>query len=1813
MKKAKRLLAALLSAVMILSAACIQVYAYDASSDNYYEPGVGSDGKYFFTYEQGAGWLLDMLDDLLADANIYITLKELDDMVGAGDGLVSGDGGFFGTLGISLKLGDYIDAVDVRSVDGLITTLYGFMECIDTNWVAGLADLLSLLGDLTNSDVLGSSALNNVGSLDKNVLRRNGFKDRDVLDNVLNFLSDKKLLVVKLVSGQLNLGSLLSGLLGDLIVDFLPGASVSDNKIVDIDVGLKNMLYQMLIDESATGIPSGETIDTAVQKLINWALIEGTGSSGDDGGLSLLGENFEPLMPAIADKPGAAGVLMTPDGEEFSADRNGDGVVENGYKMNTYQFVANLLDALMSGMLGPMLSELLCDLVGVEITEQYPYGDPDLMSDQMFSLIVGLVESLLVQNGAPEPEYTDDENTYPKLKIDAMIDWLFNGGGLDTFIKIDYLGIQIQDNFMSLLNDLIRLLVNMLPSFGLFESSAHLGYTADEMNAVWGYDENLQLIDEKDEASLGQTYITYENGDILYPTEISVVNGVEKPTAYNYLYNDMPVNISDDGAADYVNPDFIRVNYVIGTKQVYATVIKMALNDLIDGCYFPEWTTDIPSVLAYGLAALAAPATPHNNYYARLDAWHEYQVNNPGIAPSADVSDEYIPYSTVKAVPIKDINGNQAVDANGNPIYHYVDIPTGALNIGCSYLAAYFNTLFQLNNHKPFTTDTTLEQFASEFLLWGFTQYVPLLSGDDLDSDGKMDAHIKDANNNDVKNPFNSNAYLSAIWVDDVTAFIQQVADNFENFRNRRYKENANWEAVYDLIDATLFGLLPTSWLPDLNGSNQFINEWLLGNLVQFDIQSILGLLSVNTDPNAELNKYPIVPLIIRVLDRVLAAVFGDNGLLIPMNRAGVVRNDNVTTMTTLDELLSCKVGGSNSENASLPYLVNALLSFVCAFKTPLLDTFLPLLVSSDYQRPYDQDILTSKLTIQQLEDYVDSFTLNINADYVASFDNEDDANAATDGTATVQRTVDATAYEIHLSNGTVYGPYATKAEADELVETFAKCYIYAKKTGETVNPETGETEDVYQYQAYRPWSYLETATKSAATETIDGKYTDNFSKYDSFRFANLTAKTAANPKAFYEADQMQFFNYEDWGTSGYLYRNAKDSLKEAEEFISSYKSFAENDLPAAYGEWLMYSIHERLWVKDLYDANDDGFSVLTDTDGDYVAPTYQDVYDTDGTTVIGQEMVDDGNPVDGDPGIPTAIYPFWSSSTQSYTYEDARTGDDITVTMESFKEANYEQLAMAVEYGNKNEVVLSSYEAEDVVRLALETLAFDITPHADGTYNADSAQWSTLVADGRIATVETFCTNNGFTLKTDPATGEYIITRKAFDYTDGLTFGTSGISSTPITDSVYAGYKDDTMNQTDAYTFADDFKLQMYKSYVEYIETIYDNNRSIYNKYDYISFRFQEAEAMRQTATDTTMLQWLINLTSSAYKDQSTKRRNLVKTGTDQVTGEPITQKVYTTTSYEAFREAYDYASSLRDACSSNILAENELTQSLITEAFLGLLKAYQALILYTGDADWTQLDSFIATAEAILSDPNKDDPILGYASGLDVLQSTLGDATTMRADDTLDCESQIEVDQMAAYLNQAIKNLKFKVAPSIVVNTALGADAVGTLITSDSNNLIEGQVFGLKEGKGATMDLINVAGMLESSSDNSVKVIGSGLGVGTGAYYLGKIGDNERFRYYAVLYGDLNGDTRIDGTDATALELYKALGTLDEENMGPAAFEAADANRDGNVDQLDVDTIDKHRTLHKLDDGTLFKIDQTEHTSGFTTADGDSKLVEE
>ncbi len=1772
MKKAKRLLAVLMAAVMILSASCINVYAYDAMQNNYYNPST-SRNKYYLSYEQGCGWVLDMIDEMLMDANMVITCGDLNDMVGIGINIF--------TSNILLNLDKYLNdagcpgdagsaQLQLNSVDGVIRSLYGLLDCIENNGIAKLGDAIGLFGDLL--DYLNKNGLDTSKQRSKNV------KDSEVLEMLIGWLYNQRDLLAHLLAGDIDWGSLLGDLVGDLIADAL--GYTGSEPLKNMDYVLQTLLYSMLIDSDVTEV-SGTMLDDGVQKLINWALIEGTGDEFSESGRSLLGTNMEPLLgESLAAQPGGATITAV----EIQADHNLDGVAET-HTMSTYQLVNNVIRALLDGMIVPMLTEVLCDAFDVEITEDYPYGDPEVMSDQMFSMVIGLVESLLVQNGAPAPEYTDEQNTYPVLKIEAMLDWLFNKGGLDTFLLIDYQGIHLQDNFMSLLNDLIRLLVNMLPSLGLFQDSAHLGFESDELTAIWYYaDTNPKmLVPEDDETAVDQTYVPYEDPNaILYATNYEEVDGTTKATAYNYVANDMPVNISDKTAANYYNPDFIRPNYVVATDKVYATVIKMALNDFIEGCYFPEWADTIPSVLAYAMAGLASQALPQNNYYERLDAYHTMSEAG-GVGAVTDASGDVIdpiPYTSIKRIPIKDINGNTIATED-------VEIPSGALDIGCSYLAAYLNNVLMLNKNMVLNTDTTFEKFLIEFITWALDQYMPVLVGFDTNGNGTYGESgeypgIWTAEFNDM---------LSTVFTDPGT--FTYVADATVVQADGTMKV----DKIYELLDASLFSLIPTSWLPDINGSAQMINSWLLNNLINFDLIGILDFLTVNMDyENGELNQ-PLLTVLIRVIDRVLALVFGGESVLVP-TRTNVLASGETTTITSLSGLLSSKVNGSASTDAPLPQFIYRLITHINTYKYEILSTALPLLAGMDYVKIYDPTYIGSNksaLTIDQYDRYLDTLTKNINASLIIEkMADRDVAESIVNGRISVKRNAEGTAYNVIVSadEDVIYGSYATKAEADAVVESFKNTYLEEVLIAEA----TETTEAVYGYNIWREWSYLETATRA---DTTDDKGT--LSKFTEFKFSDISPRSTTQPYISYEKDQFQFLNYEDLGSAGYFYSGAGDAIDDAAAYRDSYMSFIENDLPGASHDWFVYSINAQLKNNNLYDANDDGRVLSADTtEGDV---TYYS---------------------DGDPSIPDAMYPFYTTTSSNYTYPDHVLGcvnpktnwnNDFdsgvvevmnTVDMASMNETNYEQLRLAVAMNEDraNDIQFSREEVEAIVRLATGNINFDITPtgvdeNGNYIYKANAVHWEGIDTQK----VVDWCNLHGFTygaveeLPYD-LTSDYWIAHPRFIYLSSSFAVINGASSTPMTYETYRNtYRTKTMDQFGNISYAEEVNIAIYRGYVEYLKALYNNRDDLYNYFDQISYRYEQAEINRAKALDPTMLEWATENFKSSYEGNA--GRNLKYDGTN-ADGSLKTTRLYTTTSYEKFRVAYDYALSLMDAASSSLLADDELTQSMATEAFYGLIEAYYQLIPYTGPADWTQLQEYIDLANAIIDDPLSYDSFVGYNmedGQWGIMESVLEDSEIMIKDTTIDCERQSEVDDMASALYQAIAKLNYLTSPDLIsaVNTA-GEDLVETVVTNVGTARITGQIFGLEEGIGAIMDLVQVVGMREDAGAGStVNITGSGRGVGTGSYFIGTVENKERFRYYAVVYGDINGDARIDGTDASALEIAAMTsdGSITQSDIGSAAkFEAADANHDGNVDDLDIDKIVAHYTFATI-------INQKEHST--------------
>lgn len=1812
MKKAKRLLAVLLAAVMILSAACLPSYA----AVEWHTANHTMGQKYYFTTAQACTWLLDLLDELLADANICINLDELESMLGNA-----------GVVKTMLNLDKWLGpdqgrsldengnpVVDLRSVDALITTLHGIYICLDKSLAVGAAELLT--GDILKEKE-GIQCAKGIITPSK---KRSTGNDENTLYMLIEFLSGLKPMLKSLLSSELSIGGALVTLLGSTLEDLLGFVKLrftSDNEI-DAQRLLNDILYTMLIDSSATEAPSGENVDMWIQKIINWALVTGTGTDAASGGTSMLGTNAEGFLPALADQPGGASI----GGETITVDRDKDGTTEQ-VNMSFYQLVNNAIQALMGGMLYDMLNELLFDLLDVEVSEEFPMGDPAVLQDEMFSLIIGAVEGLLVANGAPEINYTSDEMSYPVPKLTKLLKWLLVGEpengvfpALDAFIKIDYYGLHIQDGFMSLLNDVARLLINLLPSLGLFGSSAHLAYTPDQLNESWFIDENFNRVSSLDETKVTQTYVTFETNEVIYPTEfVTDADGKKTPTAYCYLDDKSAVVLKDAEGNGDVDADFIRPNYVITTKMVFANIIKLALNDFIDGCYWPEWTTDIPTVLAYGFAAMAAPVVPENNFYERLNAWHELEATGASAVSNSIILDNgeeivALPYTTVREVNIKDMSGNVTSKKS-------VVVPTAALNIISSFAAKRLNGVFHFDKDSEyFTTDTTLEQFALEFFIWAVNKYMPMLVGKWNESSKKFEPMVS------------SGTYKTdGIFASVMTTAVNKV---YSNFTERTIKDSADWSYAYELLDGTVFKLIPTSWLPDLNGTEQLFYDWLFGNLINFDLQGILNLLTVNSDPNAELNQ-SVTKVLLNLIDRVLSLVFFDNAVLNPVGRTNVVTGNNTTSYTSFSQLLNASDG-----NSGLGMLIYQLLDLLNTFKTPIIMTILPLIMASEYSRPYDAEYLTangrteSTYKIEDLENFLANLYDNTNAYAVRTFDNEEDAEAATVYKATPIKNADGVSTDVVLNNGTVFGTYASLQEAKAVINNLLDSYYVTECDDETLPEE----ERTYTYTIYFERDYLTAATATPKK----GENDDAYNEYSGFRYAQITSRTAENPFVSYD-DDYRFFAYEDFGNKGYYYNNEGDASDAAYEYINEYYNFT-NTLGDAYGAWYMFHVESVLKSNSLLDTNGDGQYLTADKtvteqneNGENVEVTYY---------------------ADGDPSIPGAMYPFATTSALTFQYYDVdagklggqsagtksgfyntKTGKAVTTeTGNMFTPENYEQLALAIEAGNDPEqnVALSKEETEKIVRMILGTLAFDITLNEKGEYTG-SKQWNTLNGD-ELNAIADWCNMNGFTWEeyteedgNDLTNGTiaYTLKRPKFKLiTDGSLTFYSASSMVPTTSyAPIKTIKDKANKKDNDTTYTEEITLAIHDGYYEYVETLYQNRQQLYNEIDECSWRIEQAESGRALTAQTEMVEWVLDLTKSSY--MGAKGRNYgfeYDENGNQVynaDGSPSVVKMYTTTSYEAFRNAYDFAEDAYIAAKSGNILASGITQSMLTAAYEGLLKAWQQLVEFTGFADWAQIDSFVTMAESILADPYIEDPQFGVASGLENLRASLTDALVFTdfegslydkaigSKPSYDSEAQDEIDLAAANLSKAIQGLVYHTNPSVDQNPDV-EKIVEILPTVYKDQIQYAHIYGLKEGVGFGDGTLTAQQVIDSlglkiagmavGGDNTLARQNSARGSGTNARIDGSFQTSLRFRCFAVLYGDINGDTRIDGTDASTLQIYLSNNENTSAIMGEAKFEAADVDHNGSVDIDDVELILKHYQLHEDEvSGDVYEIDQNTH----------------
>lgn len=132
----------------------------------------------------------------------------------------------------------------------------------------------------------------------------------------------------------------------------------------------------------------------------------------------------------------------------------------------------------------------------------------------------------------------------------------------------------------------------------------------------------------------------------------------------------------------------------------------------------------------------------------------------------------------------------------------------------------------------------------------------------------------------------------------------------------------------------------------------------------------------------------------------------------------------------------------------------------------------------------------------------------------------------------------------------------------------------------------------------------------------------------------------------------------------------------------------------------------------------------------------------------------------------------------------------------------------------------------------------------------------------------------------------------------------------------------------------------------------------------------------------------------------------------------------------------------------------------------------------------------------------------------------------------------------------------------------------------------IIDGNTLtGLKTGMTVTSfkdEMLSGSGHVTITAEN----IGSDT-IGTGSKIKMSYPDDTSDEFEVIIFGDVNGDGWYDGQDATTVNML-ANGMLSREQVGDAAYRAADCNHDGVINQLDVDILNRAGVL-------LSNIDQT------------------
>lgn len=1112
------------------------------------------------------------------------------------------------------------------------------------------------------------------------------------------------------------------------------------------------------------------------------------------------------------------------------------------------------------------------------------------------------------------------------------------------------------------------------------------------------------------------------------------------------------------------------------TNQQYAVILSTLFSSVVPGYYVNKDALSIAEVGAYALAALCARYTPEINYMDQLEANYVdgtyYDAEGHAVAPLDFIRS----YNVVG----QNISGTQITRTYKVP-YACIDM---GVEIGCFFLdgliTADFDAVPASNGNNA---TQRLEKFVKVLLDWAVDTYLPLF-----------------------KTTYN-------------------LATKYPNASD-----------VWKEIDEILFGLIPTSWLPNnitdhtmaatdtfdgLNGSAtipmactaDLICGWLVGSVMDLDFQQLFGILHRNTSANAEFNSN-IMTVLLRVIDRVFYVALGKYALL-PGNQGTRNAYTTPTTITHINNNNSSGLLYSNNLGDLVKYLIEGLsggTTFNATSKLkPILETALPLIASADFMKPYTSNVSLGEIKVSDLQMLIDQ--VKNEQDYRYPYVVENNIDETTVGTYYT------TTYN---GSGVTFNPVVLNGVDNDLTKTYyTQKYVRADDVNERTNSAS-----------YNEGNGVFKLNEVYTAVTLDGSgagYNKNTVYYDtSFVVASVDETTNGTYFSAQNASNAVTLpdNYNS-NTTYYTHPIAAISASTEGTYYVKNQSYTAVSLNGNGGGFIANKKYYTLQMSGL-------------------KYTYLDSYDdVSGRLAMGIYTPNAGN-AHGQGAYSTSIteragQPF---SQPFYIYFLAEDFQNSLFAYNQYKDFIKEAESFIDDY---NDFIISTKKDADKWKTYFSTAGAKIPK--DTNYPFYSLSYNDFPAK-----------NGGY--KSNVSTSNFNQLQAIVDYL--ATYGQGGF----ITSTTSKGDKSkvssvtplvgNLASQRNAPQTEED--VIIFKGYRNFIKDVISYSEKLNAYYDGINAYLTQAEAGRKSYTQTsvTQLKWAMKLAETAYNN------GINGDGTEA-------GRAYTVSSYKKLKQAYQIAVAMVAQVESH-LPNAKTTQSMVTEVRAGLINAFLGLKVAGNMADLTQLRAKIATALNILNDENSATIYTADSLAYLLRMQVAGSATVTAGYEE---DEQSFVDAAAAKIDAAINALAYIALPSISTDVG-GDESVGE--GTDDNKVDPNSgvhyvyIYGLPLVIGLTLNGFSVNGF----NPDRVAVAPSTYGTGTGAAINGtNLDGTTAFSYIAVVFGDVNGDARIDGVDKLIIE--RAALNNSGDNFKDYQLVAADVNGDGAVNVSDAADIQK------------------------------------